>query len=120
MALDSRFIIASDLQSLFRDKDTGLPLRNGVVYFWKDAARSTPKDVYKLSGSPPNYSYTNIGSEIDLTSAGTMSDNENPANDIILYYFPYEGTPDDSDSTIELYYVSVYSEGGTVSGVLQF
>lgn len=122
MSLDSRFVIASDLQSLFRDKDTGLPLSNGVVYFWKDQARSEPKDVYKLSGSPPNYSYTNIGAVINLTSAGTMSDNENPANDIILYYFPYEGTPepDGSDGTTELYYVQVYSEGGTSSGVLQF
>jgi len=119
MALDSHFVIASDLQSLLRDKDTGLPLRNGVIYFWKDAARSEPKDVYKLSGSPPDYSYVNIGSQINLTAAGTISDNENPANDIILYYFPYEGTPD-NPGDVELYYVQVYSEGGTTSGVLQF
>jgi hypothetical protein len=120
MALDSRFVIASDLQSLFRDKDSGLPLRNGVIYFWQDAARSVPKNVYKLSGSPPNYTYTNIGAVINLTSSGTISDNENPANDIILYYFPYEGTPDISDGMVELYYVEVYSEGGKTTGVLQF
>lgn len=122
MALDSRFVAASDLQTLLRDKDTGLPLRNGVIYFWQDAARSIPKDVYKISGTPPNYIYTNIGSQVTLTAAGTMSDNENPANDIILYYFPYEGTPDPdgSDGTTELYFVQVYSEGGVSEGVLQF
>ncbi len=120
MALDSRLMIASDLQSLFRDKDTGLPLRNGVIYFWKDQARSEPKEVYKLTGSPPNYSYVSIGSTVNLTAAGTISDNENPANDIILYYFPYEGTPDDSDGTVELYFVQIYSEGGITEGVLQF
>lgn len=120
MSLDARFVIASDLQSLYRDKDTGLPLSNGVIYFWKDQARSEPKDVYKLSGSPPNYSYTNIGSEVTLTASGTFSDNENPANDIIPYYFPYEGDPSSSDGTVELYYVEVYSEGGKDTGVLQF
>lgn len=118
MGLDSRFIIASDLQSLFRDKDTGLPLRNGKIYFWEDESRTTPKDVYKLSGSPPNYSYVSLGAVINLTASGTVSDNGN--NDIILYYFPYEGAPDDSDGNPELYFVQVYSEGGTVSGVLQF
>lgn len=120
MPLNPQMIIASDLQSLFRDKDTGLPLRNGIIYFWQDAARTVPKDVYKLTGSPPDYSYVNIGSEINLTASGTISDNENPANDIILYYFPYEGTPDDTTGVIELYYVEVYSEGGKTSGVLQF
>jgi hypothetical protein len=120
MALDSRFIIASDLQSLFRNKDTGLPLRNGVIYFWSDNSRSVPKDVYKLSGSPPNYDHVSIGSTVTLTAAGTMSDNENPANDIILYYFPYDGTPEESNGNLELYYVEVYSAGGKTSGVLQF
>jgi hypothetical protein len=120
MTLDSRFIIASDLQSLYRDKDTGLPLRNGVIYFWQDQARTIPKDVFKLSGSPPNYSYISIGAEVVLTAAGTFSDNENPANDIVPYYFPYEGTADTSSGIIELYYVEVYSEGGKTTGVLQF
>lgn len=120
MALDSRFVVASDLQSLFRDKDTGLPLRNGVIYFFEDEARSIPKDVYKITGTPPNYSYVSIGSVVTLTASGTFSDNENPANDIVPYYFPYVGTPDDDSTVVQLYFVQVYSEGGTATGVLQF
>jgi hypothetical protein len=115
MALDSRLIIASDLQSLFRDKDTGLPLRNGVIAFYEDEARTISKPVYKLSGSPPNYSYVSLGSEITLSSIGTMQD-DNTGDDIILYYFPFEGTPEDSDGNVELYYVTVENE----SGVNQF
>lgn len=116
MALDSRFVLCPSLQELFRDKDTGLPLRSGYVEFYKDQARATPKDVYKLSGSPPNYSYTNIGNVVDLTSIGSFSDNGNPANDIVPFLFPYDGTPDDSDGTIELYYARVYN----ADGVFQF
>ncbi len=111
MALDSRLIIASDLQSYIVDKDTGLPLSAGVIKFFKDQARTIPKNVYKLSGSPPNYSYVSLGNEITLSSVGTVQDDDT-GDDIILYYFPYEGTPDDSDSTIELYYVTVESALG--------
>jgi hypothetical protein len=105
MTLDSRFIIASDLQSVFVDKDTGEPLAGGKLKFFKDRARTTPKDVYKLSGSPPNYSYTNLGNEITLTIAGTVGDGD--GNDIILYYFPYDGTEDDSNGDVELYFVRI-------------
>lgn len=114
MSLDSRYIIASDLQSLFRDKDSGLPLRNGVIYFWADEARTVPKDVFQLSGSPPNYSYTNLGAVINLTAIGTMSNNVDN-NDIILYYFPY-----DSNGNVQLYYVQVFSEGGISHGTEQW
>lgn len=113
MSLDSRYIIASDLQSVFRDKDTGRPLRNGVIYFWADQARTIPKSVFKITGTPPNYSYVDLGAVINLTSIGTVSDNG--PNDIILYYFPY-----DSDNNVELYFVQVYSEGGNITGVFQF
>jgi hypothetical protein len=113
MSLDARYIIASDLQSLFRDKTTGLPLRNGVIYFWADQARTIPKSVYKITGTPPNYNYVDLGSIIHLTSIGTISDNM--SDDIILYYLPY-----DANHNVELYFVQVYSEGGISSGVLQF
>lgn len=113
MSLDSRYIIASDLQSLFRDKDTGLPLRNGVIYFWEDEARTIPKSVFQITGTPPNYSYVDLGAVINLTSIGTISNNG--PNDIILYYFPY-----DDAGNAQLYFVQVYSQGGPTTGVLQF
>ncbi len=107
MTLDSRFIIASDLQSYFVDKDTGQPLSNGKIKFYKDSERTEPKDVYILSGSPPNYSYTNIGNEVTLSIVGTVQYDD---NDVILYYFPYDNGPDDSSGSIELYYVTIESE----------
>lgn len=116
MSADPRFVTAPSLQMVFRDKTTGLPLRAGVVKFYKDQARTVPKSVYKLSGAPPNYSFTDIGNEIKLTGIGTFADSSGN-NDIIPYYFPYDGTPDKSEGTVELYFIQVYSSG---SAVLQF
>jgi hypothetical protein len=109
MALDSRYVIASDLLSAFFDKDTGEPLSDGVIKFYKDQARTEPKDVFQLSGAPPNYTYTNLGNEITLSATGLMQ-NDDTGQIIILLYFPYEGTPDDSDGTLELYYVTCENE----------
>jgi hypothetical protein len=108
--LNSRVTMARNLQELFRDGVTGEPLRNGFVYFYKDNARTTPKAVYKLSGSPPNYTYTALPNPVQLTGIGTFSDDE--GNDIIPHYFPYQGTPSDTDGTIELYYIVVKDEDG--------
>lgn len=104
MSLDSQYVIASDLQSVFRDKDTGLPLAGGKIIFYKDQARTEGKPVYKLSGSPPNYSYTLLGNEVLLNGAGTIDDGL--GNDIILYYKPY-----DDEGNVELYYVVVENAG---------
>jgi hypothetical protein len=111
MALDSRFVLASDLLSAFFDKDTGEPLANGVITFYKDQARTEPKFVYQISGTPPNYIYTSLGNEITLSATGLMQ-NDDTGQIIILLYFPCEGTPDDSDGTLELYYVTCYNEDG--------
>lgn len=108
MATDTRYIAAApSLQMVFRDKTTGLPLRSGTVKFFKDSARTTPKSVFKLSGTPGAYTFTDIGNEIKLTGIGTFSDSLG-TNDIIPYYFPYASEEDD---TIELYFVQVYSSG---------
>lgn len=110
MTLDSRFVIASDLQSVFVDDNTGLPLASGTLRFWKDQARTIPKPVYTITGTPPDYTYVNLGAEINLSLAGTPTDNN--GHDIILYYFPYEGTLDDTSNKPELYYVEALNENG--------
>lgn len=102
--LDSRFIIDLSLQQPFRDKDTGLPLRNGTLTFYDDCNRTTPKSVYKLSGGPSSYIYTDVGNVITLNSAGYPTDT--------IYYFPYDGDPDTSEGDIVLYYVEVKNESG--------
>lgn len=104
MALDSRYVVAPAIQQLFRNKDTGLPLSAGLVFFTEDAQRTIKKEVYQLSGSPPNYTYVPIatvnfpglGDAVVLNSVGAF--------DEIIYYFPY-----DAEGNLDLYYIRVYS-----------
>lgn len=117
MALDPRFIVVSDLQSLFVNKNNGEPLAGGIVTFYKDADHSTLKPVYQLTGSPPNYSYSALPNPCILGAAGNFVDEE--GNDIVPYYFPYDGDPDDSENTVELYYVTVESSGESPQFVRQ-
>jgi hypothetical protein len=107
MPLDSRFVLVPSLQEYFVDKDTGLPLAGGKIKFRKDNSRNEGKDVYKISGTPPNYQYVSLGDEITLSSVGTYQDESN--NDILIYFFPYDGTPEESNNTIELYYITAES-----------
>ena len=53
MALDERFIPITSLNQYFVDKDSGLPLANGTLEFFRDTARITPKAVFQLTGAPP-------------------------------------------------------------------
>lgn len=111
MPLDSRYVIAPSLQEYFVDKDTGLPLSGGKVYFYEDNARTIPKDVFEIvSGSIPNdYSYNVLPNPVTLSAVGTFQNNV--GNDIIPYYYPF-----DDQGNIDLYYIEVYDSGG----VLQF
>jgi hypothetical protein len=109
MALNTDFMIAPSLQEYFIDKDTGLPLRGGKVYSFADQARTTPKPIYQLTGSAPNYTYSELPNPVTLTINGTFSDGNN--NDILPYYYPF-----DDDGNVELYYLTVYSS----TGVFQF
>lgn len=113
MALDTRYVLLQDPQALFRDKTTGLPLRNGYIEFYKDSDRSTPnKPVYRITGNAPNYSYVALPNPLPLTGIGSYSDGY--SNDIAIYFFPYESTA--SGAPVELYYMRVYDE----DGVFQF
>lgn len=109
MALDSRYVLAPSLQEYFVDKDSGLPLSGGMVFFYQDTARSVLKDVFELSGSPPNYTYTVLPNPSTLSAVGTFQDGS--GNDILPYYFPF-----DSSGNVQLYYIEVYNS----DGVLQF
>ncbi len=103
MALDARYITSVDLNPYLCDKETGEPLAYGTIEFWKDTDRVSPKLVYQLTGSPPNYTYTPMADPIILSPTGTIQDAN--GNQVALYYFPYEST--DSDADIELYYIVV-------------
>lgn len=100
--LDSKYVIASDLQSYFVDKDTGLPLVGGIITFYKDQDRLVKKDIFKLTGTPGSYTYTVLPNPITLSSIGTVMDDDN--NQVVIYYYPY-----DLDGNVEDYYVTVES-----------
>lgn len=108
MTIDARYVLA-DLQEYFVDKDTGLPLSGGIVTFYEDIARTTLKPIYTIGGSPPNYSYTQLPNPLTLSSVGTPMDAS--GNDVLIYYFPYQGIPEVSTGVVDLYYVTVQSAG---------
>lgn len=112
MALDSHFVLAPSLQMYFVDKDTGLPLSNGKVYFYIDNT-AVLKPVYEISGTPPDFTYTPLPNPVTLSSVGTFQDGS--GNDVLPYYFPFDGTTEEPGD-IELYTVKVYDE----NAVLQF
>lgn len=104
-----QFFVEPSLQELFRDKDTGLPLSNGQIFFWKDKARTEPKPVYDITGAPDDPVYVPLPNPLPLTGVGSTSDGF--GNDIKVYYNPFDENGDE-----ELYFIEVYNE----SGVLQF
>lgn len=106
MPLDERYVLLSDVfESYFVDKDSGLPLASGTVTFYRDVARNTPKTVFQLSGSPPNYTYTALPDPVTLSSVGTF---QNAGGDnIAVYGFPY-----DDEGNLDLYYAVVRDSNG--------
>jgi hypothetical protein len=107
MTLNASYTPGYSLQEYFVDKVTGLPLNGGLVYFYSDVNRTTPKAVYTISGTPPNYIYTQLPNPVVLSSVGTPTDGN--GNDIIIYYYPY-----DTNGNIELYYVNITDSSGNV------
>lgn len=105
MSLNPQYMIASSLQEYFVDKNTGLPLTNGQVFFYSDVNRTVLKNIYTISGSPPNYSYTALPNPLPLSGVGTPTDGNN--NDIIIYYYPL-----DTLGNVELYYTQVFDQNG--------
>ena len=104
-----QFFVEPSLQELFRDKDTGLPLSNGEIYFYRDKARTELKPVYKLSGTPEDPVYEALPNPLSLTGIGSTSDGF--SNDIKFYYNPFDESGD-----VDLYYIEVFNS----SGVPQF
>lgn len=102
------------LQEYFVNKDTGFPLAGGYVEFFSDPAFTVPKDVFQQSLISNNFTYTNLGSVLVLTSVGTFQDNN--GNDIIPFLYPYN-----AEGELELYFIRVWSGDPSVQGsVLQF
>lgn len=109
-ALDARYVTTVSLDEYFVNKDTGLPLANGRIYFYEDSNRNVPKLVYTLVDNPPGYNppnYTPLPNPITLSTVGTVADNN--GNNVPIYYFPY-----DADGNLQLYYIVITDQFGTV------
>ena len=105
--LNTKYVPLSTIQEAFINKLTGSLLANGVVSFYEDNSRTTPKDVFNLTGTPPDYTYTPIGSTLPLSSIGTFTDTL--GNNIIPYLLPYV---DETSDEISLYFITVYDANG--------
>lgn len=105
MSLNPQYITTADLLPYLVDKDTGAPLAGGYIQFYEDDSRTTPKAVYQLTGSPPNYTYTALPNPVQLSATGTIVDNN--GNQCALYYYPY-----DADNNLQLYYIEVFNSLG--------
>ncbi len=114
MTLSEKYLVTSDIDTYFVNKDTGQPLSNGTVRFFRDSVRNVPKPVYQLSGAPPTYNYVSLGSTITLSNAGNAQDAN--GNNIVLYYKPYSIDPGSQLEVVDLYYIECYDQ----NGVLQF
>jgi len=105
MSLNPQYVTAPNLQEYFVDKDSGLPLAGGKIFFYSDVNRTTPKTVYELEGNGANYTYVPLPNPIILSAVGTVQDND--GNDVIIYYFPF-----DASGNEELYYIVVQNSLG--------
>jgi|HubBroStandDraft_1064217.scaffolds.fasta_scaffold00305_41 hypothetical protein len=107
MATNPDYVLCPELQMVFVNKTTGLPLVDGSIVFFSDLNRTVPKDVFEQSGSPPNYTYTNIGNTVTLGAAGTPTDGS--GNDFLIYLYPF-----DANGNVELYFIQVFDSGGNL------
>lgn len=105
MSISPLYIPLFTIEEVILDKDSGLPLSGGVIKFFRDLQRGTPKPVYQLTGTPPDYTFASVGNELTLGIAGDFVDSD--GNPFVPYAYPY-----DAAGNIDLYYVTVESEGG--------
>jgi len=108
MAINTSLLVAdSTLQDYLVDKDTGLPLVNGVITFYQDNSRTTLKNVYYQAGVAGSYTYIPFSNPIILSAVGTVVDNN--GNDTKIFYYPYSEV---DNVTPQPYYVTVDSQLG--------
>ena len=106
MALNPQYVVAPNFQYAFVDRDTGEPLSQGKIFFYRDQDMTTPKPVYELQGNAANYTYSPLPNPIILSSAGTLVDNN--GNQVVPYYYPF-----DAEGNQDLYYIVVQNAVGS-------
>lgn len=114
MALNPQYVPLTSIYQYFVNKDTGEPLSNGYIKFYKDNARNQEKFVYELSGTPPNYGYTSLGSTVTLNSVGVPQDDS--GNNIVIYG---KIVDEATELELELYYIEIYSALGHLQDTIE-
>lgn len=107
MALDPLYVTSINLDEFFINQQTGEPLANGSVEFWRDDNRAVGKNVFEITGAPPNYTYTELPNPLNLNATGNPIGNN--GQNTSIYYYPY-----DANGNIELYYIVVKDSDGVV------
>jgi len=100
-SLSDLYVSGPNLTEWFLDQVTGVPVTGGYIQFWEDENRAVPKPVYQISGSPPNYTYTELPNPMDITNGYAV---DADGNAVAIYYKPFN-----EDGTVSLYYVVAYS-----------
>ena len=108
MAINPLYMVNWALIPSILDKDSGLPLANGTIEFYQDDSRATPKAVYELTGTQPDYTYTALTNPVSLNASGQPVNSSNTP--VTLYLYPY-----DSAGEPELYYIIVKDSAGNVN-----
>lgn len=105
MTISRLYIPLFNIEEVILDKDTGLPLSGGIVRFFRDLQRVTPKDVFQISGNPPDYSFVDVGAVFTLGISGTFVDGN--GDPFVPYAYPF-----DAAGAEDRYFVTVTSAGG--------
>jgi hypothetical protein len=100
--IDSHYIPAFSIETVILDKDTGAPLSGGLVYFEQDNNLGVLKPVFQITGTSPNYTFTQLPNPMTLSAIGTFEDSL--SNPVVPYFYPYNAS-----LGVELYYVRVTS-----------
>lgn len=100
-SLSDLYVSGPNLTEFFLDQVTGIPVTGGYIQFWEDDNRSIPMPVYQLSGSPPNYTYTELPNPMNITNGYAV---DADGNAVAIYYKPFN-----DDGSVSLYYVVAYS-----------
>ena len=100
MAISPLYIPDFFIETLLIDKVSGEPLSGGIVTFYQDNQRTTLKPVYQITGTYPNYTFTELANPMVLSLVGDFVDSL--GNPVVPYFYPY-----DASGVEERYYITV-------------
>ena len=108
--VDARYIPIDLAEMVFLDKDSGAPLSGGIFTTYRDNQPQTLKPMYQITGTSPNYTFTQLTDPLILSSIGTFVDSMGMP--IIPYYLPWLVVNNVITDTPDFYYVVVQNSGG--------